>query len=187
MPMTSDQICKPRALACEENSVHDMLQRSAGRLYSVRDASITGNNETKQVSVFQLTGSVEVLNQGAEIKTVTTLTNCTAVHADLWDGTNSVKLTSDTPGAILSGAPVGTFFSKRALASDPYVVSLADECRLVEIDKKRAQPFIITQKNGADTFIRFCFTTTDTPMLFTADIFFEWRPLNGGFIEVVTP
>lgn len=172
--------------SCDKNSACDMLQRSAGRLLCVEGAVITGTG-TVNIPVLKLTGSVEILNQWAEIKTIDTLTNLTNMYADLWDGSTSVVLTKTT-GASLSGAPVGTIFSKREPATDAYDVAFADQPRLIEkATKDIINPFIVTANNSAETFIRFNFTTTDAPVLFTADIYFEWRPLDGGHIEVYTP
>ena len=47
-------------------------------------------------------------------------------------------------------------------------------------DKKSGRPFTVTQKNGADTFIRLHFTTTDTPVNFKVKIHFEYYPVNGS-------
>lgn len=179
-----DWYAKERDYGECKNCGADYGERGSGRMFEVEGATITGTGTVNQ-NVFILTGTVEIINQWAEIKSVTTLNNCTGVYADLWDGTNSVELTSSSPAATLSGAPVGTFFSKKELAANPYVVSFADQCRLIEIDKKRHQPFTITANNSATTYIRFNYQTTDTPVLFTMDVYFEWIPLNGGRITEV--
>ena len=163
------------------NSANDMFVR-AGGIKLEKTINITGTGAIT-ASVLQLTGTVKVINQWAEITAVTTLTNATNVYATLWDGTNSVDLTSD--GLTLSGAPVGSFFTKDQIASSPYSANIADECRLLETtaDRFSGRPFSITQKNGADTFIRFHLTTTDAPIDFTIKIVFEYIPANGGTLE----
>lgn len=160
------------------NSPLDFLLRESG-IAITKDINATGNGALA-VNVLQLTGSVIVREQWGLITGITTLTNLTNVYASLWDGTNSVNLTAD--GVTLSGAPVGSLFSKDQINSQPYSVSIADQCRLLETlnNPKVGRPFIITQKNGVDTFIRFHFTTTDNPVDFDLHIYFEYLPLAGG-------
>ena len=162
----------------EDNSAADMLSRTSG--YRIMtSANITGTGAVS-ANVLQLTGTVLIISQWAEIKSITTLTNMTNVYASLYDGTNSVNLTAD--GLDLSSATVGSFFTKDQVASQTYSASIADQARLLEtIDAKKAgRPFTVTQKNGADTFIRFNFTTTDNPVDIDMDIYFEFVPMNGG-------
>lgn len=156
----------------------DMLIRGSGRIIESL-AVITGTGAVA-VNVLQLTGTVLILNQWAEITEITTLTNLTNVYATLYDGTNSVDLTAD--GVDLSTAVVGSFFTKDKIASEVYSASIATQCRVLETlgDRRAGRPFLVTQKNGADTFIRFHYTTTDAPVLFTMRISFEYIPMNGG-------
>ena len=138
------------------------------------------------INVFKVHGSVQIIEQIAEIKRAGTLTNCTAVYADLYDGTNTVDLTESSTGATLSGAPVGSVFTRDQDSSNAYTVALADECRLTETanTKQLGYPFIVTQKNGADTYIRFNFTTTDDPIDFDMHIRFVWRGVDGGYLTL---
>jgi len=131
-------------------------------------------------NVLQLTGTVRITDQYATITSVTTLNNATGIYATAYDGTNSENLTSN--GAVLSGAPVGSFFTKDRETSQIYSVSLADEVRVNEVlqQNQAGKPFTVTQKNGADTFIRFHLTTTDTPVDFTVTIVFKYVPLSPG-------
>ena len=164
------------------NTGNDMLVRAAGIKIIEETVNITGTGAIT-ASLLQLTGTVKVVNQWAEITAITTLTNATNVYATLWDGTNSVDLTAD--GLTLSTATVGSFFTKDKVSTDPYSANIADQCRLLEttIDRFAGRPFAITQKNGADTFIRFHLTTTDAPIDFTIKIVFEYIPANGGTLE----
>jgi len=164
------------------NSGYEFLKRGTG-LIMEKEVRITGTG-VLQIPVFKVTGSVRVLNQWAIITEVTTLNNMTDVYADTWDGTTSVKLTK-TPGAVLSGAPVGTFFTKDKDSTNIYSVSLANQVRVLEATNKIAVPFVVTQKNGADTFIRFNFTTTDSLIDFKMHVWFVYYPLNGGILEFV--
>jgi len=160
------------------NCVGEMIARNSGyHIDKEIDISATGS---QTVNVLQLTGTVVITNQWAQITDVTTLTNLTGMYADLYDGTNSVALTDD--GAVLSGAPAGTFFTKDKISSEVYSVNMSDECRMLEtlLDKKSGRPFTITQKNNTDTFIRLHFTTTDAPVVFSVKIHFEFYPVNGS-------
>lgn len=167
-----------------DNSGWCFMKRSAGLLLSVEDAVMTGTGSVV-VNVFKFTGTILVLNQWAQITEITTLTNLTNMYSTIYDGTNTVSLTAD--GAVLSGAPVGTFFTKNLIATGAYNVSFADECRVVEVllDKKAGRPFTVTAKTGVDNFIQFRYTTTDNPVSFKMDVWFEYIPINGGTLEVV--
>jgi hypothetical protein len=144
-----------------------------------------GGTGAQTLNVFKVHGSVRVIEQYAEIIEATTLTNCTAVYADLYDGTNTVDLTAN--GATLSGAPVGTIFTRDKVATQPYSVSVADQCRMSEVLSTPivGLPFTVTQKNGADTYIRFHYTTTDAPIDFVMLLRFCWSPVDGGYLEIV--
>ncbi len=143
-----------------------------------------GGTGAQTVNVFKVTGSVKILSQHAIIKRVGTLTNLTNMYATLYDGTNTVNLTAD--GATLSGLPVGTLFAKDKVAAEVYSVSDASQCRLLETlsDRFVGRPFIVTAKNGADTFIRFHYTTTDNPVDFDMEIHFEYELMNDSTLEL---
>jgi hypothetical protein len=164
------------------NSPIEILSRD-GRIIET-EAHIIGNNDSYKINIFKVTGTVRIVNQFAVIKEITNLTNMTNVYADLWDGSNSVNLTLD--GAILSGVPVGTFFTKDQNVLQEYSVSIADQVRVNEVidEKKVGKPFTVTAKNGVDSFIRFCYTT-NTILDFKMDVLFQWRAVDGGFLELV--
>lgn len=149
-----------------------------------KNIRITGTGAIT-ANIFQLTKSVRVVEQVAEIVSVTTLTNATNIYSDLYDGTNTVNLTAD--GIALSGAPVGTVFTKDKVATETYSLMLADECRMNEVlsDRRSGSPFTIVQKNGADTFIRLHLTTTDAPVDFTIHLRFIYEPVDGGRLDIL--
>ena len=161
-----------------DNSLGEMMGRSAG--YHIdKEITVTGTGAIT-ANVLQLVGTVVITNQWAEITEITTLTNLTGMYADLYDGTNIINLTAD--GAILSGMPVGTFFTKDKVSSETYSVNDASQARMLEtlIDKKSGRPFTITQKDGVDTFIRLHLTTTDAPVSFKVKVHFEYYPINSS-------
>ena len=160
------------------NSGYDMLTRGSGFEIS-KIVNITGDTNSYNTNVLQLTGTVLIVNQWAEITVTTDLTNMTGVYASLYDGTNTVNLTAD--GLVLSTATVGSFFTKDQIATEIYSSNIADQCRLLETvaNKYAGRPFIITQKNATNTYIRFNYTT-NTTLDITVRIVFEYIPLNGA-------
>ena len=75
----------------------------------VKVSATIGGTGAQTVNVFQFTGTIAIVDQYAEITRVGTLTNLTNMYASIYDGTNAVNLTAD--GAVLSGAPVYSFFT----------------------------------------------------------------------------
>jgi hypothetical protein len=181
-PLINDYITD-NILSRNKNTLFGAAYRIAGKHIWVEDAHITANNETKNINIFKVTGSVTVMNQWAEITEVTALTNCTNVYADLWDGTVSIDLTS--PGAIFSNLVSGSFFKKAEDCTQQYLVSNANQCRMIEpTSKELSVPFIVTQKSGVDTFIRFNLTT-NTNLDFKMSVWFEYLPVDGGTLTLV--
>lgn len=172
----------PNTHSC--NSGWDLLERGGGRHLEILNATITGTG-TVNTNVLKVTGTVQVISQWAIITEVTTLTNMTNVYADVWDGTNSVPLTKTTT-CTLSNAPVGTYFSKDLISTEPYTVNMADQCRMSEMPTKNfSYPFIVTANNGSTTYIRFNYTTTDNPINFKMSVYFNWLPVDGGTLTQV--
>ena len=180
VPLLTDAI---DPTCCANNSVQEILYR-VGIKTVVSSVNITGNNDSYNTNVFLLAGAVTVLEQYAVITAVTDLTNMTDVYADLWDGTNSVPLTK-TPGLDLSGYSVGSFFTKDEVATSTYSSMNADQCRMLEAGFRTAgRPFTVNAKNGANTYIRFNYTT-NTTLDFTMDIYFYHRVLDSGSLTLV--
>ncbi len=150
-----------------------------------KELAISAASGSHNVNVFKVTGSVRILEQYAEITEITTLTNLTALYSTLYDSSASVDLTAD--GAVLSGLPVGTMFTKDKAATEEYTVcSAAAGCvNETASDKKVGKPFTVTAKTGADTFIRMNFSTTDDPVSFKMLLVFEWEPIDGGGLELL--
>jgi hypothetical protein len=91
-----------------DNTPEGAIIRLGGK-HVTNTITLNANNTTANVNVFQLTGTTKIISIHGEILTKTTLTNCTNVHFDLWDGTTSVPITKTT-GADMSGYNVGAFF-----------------------------------------------------------------------------
>lgn len=164
------------------NTPFEIFEREGMRLNST--VHITGNNDSYNLNIFQVFGTVMILNQFAILTEINNITNMTGVYADIWDGLVSDLLTAN--GADLSGLPVGSWFTKDRESVEQYsVVSAATACKHeIRPAQDIGLPFQVTQKNGVDTFIRFNYTT-NTLLDFYMEIFFKWRPINGGYIELV--
>jgi len=167
-----------------DNSVEDYLTRGNGRIID-EVVTISAAAGSHTINVFQLTGSVWVMDQWAEITEVTTLTNLTNMYATLYDGTNTVTVTADD--ATISNFPVESIFGKTEDETQPYTAVDSSQCRLTVpgASKKLAYPFIITQKNGANTYLQLHITTTDDPVSSKLRLLFTWRPINGGTFELL--
>lgn len=161
-----------------DNSVCEMLCRTSG-IHIKKSITVTGTGSIT-ANVLQFTGAVLILNQWAHLTAVTTLTNATAVYADIYDGTNSALLTKAT-GCSMSGFTVGSFFYKGYASTEPYVALNADQCRMSEtIGNKVGSPFVLNPKNGVTNYIRFNLTTTDNPVNFVMEVHFEYKIMDGG-------
>lgn len=162
----------------EYNAWGDSINRTVGRKLGAV-SQITANNETKIFNIFKFTGTVRILNQWAIITDDTALTNCTNVYASVYDGTTSTNLTA--PGIDLSGAPVGSLFTKDKIAADTYSLVVADQARVLETltDKRIGRPFIVNAKSATDCYIRF-HITTNTTLDFSMQVAFEYQLFNGS-------
>jgi len=151
----------------------------------LRRTSTIGGTGTQVANIFKVTGSVEILEAHAFIKSVTTLTNLTGLYFDLYDGTNVDEITSSTVGGTLSNAPVNTMIVKNQDVTKVVTCVLTDRGRVTEIpDKHQHQPFTVTQKNGTNTYIRCHYTTTDNPVNFTIEFIVDYKVIDGGKLEL---
>lgn len=163
----------------------DDLMRQQSTEVIVVPATIGGTG-AQTVNVFEFTGSITIVDQWAEITRVGTLTNLTTMYADIWDGTAATLLTDNTPGASLSGAQVGAFFTKSASSSSAYTVHDATQADMFEsgLFTRVGYPFTITAKAGVTNYIRFHYTTTDNPVDFDMKIYFEYILMDGGTLTL---
>jgi len=107
------------------NSLLDYAERVAGEIIEV--PVTVGGTGAQVVNMFEITGTVKIYTQWAELTRVGTLLNLTGMYADVYDGINTILLTDDTPGAVLSGAPVGSFFTKDKISSQPTFLNNSKE------------------------------------------------------------
>lgn len=168
-----------------ENSVFDHLHRACGDIES-KVATLSVNNGTQSINLFQITGTVQILKIYGFITAKTTLTNLTGAHLDVYDGTIDTDITKASPGATLSGMAVGTYFAKTGLASVDLAVSNNATTIVAEATgNKLFSESEITQKLSTNTFIRFHYASTDTPINAQLTLYCEWRGMDGGTLVAV--
>lgn len=165
----------------DDNCINDLAQRAGGIKLSV-EMTVNGTGAIS-ANIFKVNGSVDIIDAYGEITEITTLTNLTNGKFFLYDGTNSVDITAD--GFSLSGVSVGSIILKTLDSSNAATIVNADQCRVTEADtsKKTHHPFMVTQKNGADTYLKCSMSTTDNPVNFKVKFYVVYKPLDGGSLE----
>jgi hypothetical protein len=141
---------------------------------------LSANNATANVNLFKVFGSVNVKKIYGVLTAKTTLTNMTAVSFDMNDATATVQLTKND--GVMSTALVGATIAKTAVATTTASINLAATGTIIDAPLVE---FIATQKNGANTHIRFTYTTTDAPIAATMKFFVEYESINGGYLTIV--
>ncbi len=167
------------------NTTEGAVIRSGGK-HVTKTITLSANAASANVNVFQLTGTAKIVSLHGEILTATTLTNCTSVYFDLWDGTTSVPITKTT-GAAMSGFGVGSFFIKDADVASALSTLNNNQGRIKEAatGAKVNTEFLATQKISTNTYIRFNYTTTDAPINATVKVDCAWADIDSGTITAV--
>lgn len=168
-----------------DNTSEGAIIRAGGK-HSTKTITLSANATSANVNVFQITGSIKVSSLHGEILTATTLTNCTSVYFDLWDGTTSVPITKTT-GAAMSGYGVGSFFIKDSDVATALSILNNNQGRIKEAatGTRVNTEFIVTQKISTNTYIRFNYTTTDAPINATVKVDCTWSDIDSGTITAV--
>lgn len=159
--------------------------RSGGK-HVTKTITLSANATSVNVNVFLLTGAVKISSIHGELMTKTTLTNCTNVYFDLWDGTTSTAITKTT-GASMSGYNVGAFLIKDADVSSAVTILNNDQARIKEAATGATvnTEFIAIQKTATNTYIRFNYTTTDAPANATLKVDVTWVDIDNGEITAI--
>jgi len=167
------------------NDAEGAIIRAGGK-HVDKTITLSANNTSANVNVFLVTGVCKVFDVHGEIIVKTTLTNCTNVYFDLWDGTVSVPLTKTTT-ASMSGFNVGAFFIKDADVTTALTILNNNQCRINEaaVGAKEGAPFITIAKTGVATYIRFNYTTTDAPINAEVKIDLTWADIDSGIVTAV--
>lgn len=165
-----------------DNTPEGAIIRAGGK-HVTKTITLNANNTDANVNVFQLTGATKIMLLHGEVLTKTTLTNCTKVYFDLYDGTTSVPITKTT-GADMNGYNVGAFFIKDADVLTALTILNNNQARIKEAatgNRVNAE-FIAVQKTATNTYIRFNYTTTDAPIDATVKIDCHWSDIDSGII-----
>lgn len=168
------------------NSVHDFLNRVGGFAID-KTITLNANNTTQSLNIFQLTGTCSILRLYGKIIDATTLVNCTAASWDLFPTGGAAKQITAATG-VLSGAGLGSFIFKTGLAANAFALADTTDVQITEQTYEGNSvfnEFMITQKISIDTFLRFTYTTTDTPINAQIKIFCEYREIGEGTLTVV--
>lgn len=168
-----------------DNTSEGAIIRVGGK-HATKTITLSANNTSSNVNVFQLTGTAKIVSLHGEILTAATLTNCTSVYFDLWDGTTSVPITKTT-GAAMSGFGVGSFFIKDADVASALSTLQNNQARIKEAatGNRVNTEFLATQKISTNTYIRFNYTTTDAPINATVKVDCTWADIDSGTITAV--
>ena len=150
------------------------------------DKTLVANAASGTVNLWQVAKGVKVFQLGAVLLDDTTLTNMTDCGFALYDSTATVAITKLTT-LTLSTAVVGAFIAKVAGAATNAGFASAAVGGIVEAGSNPLvdYSFAVAQKNGAATFIRFNYTTTDAPINCTWRFFVEYEGIDGGSLTVV--
>jgi hypothetical protein len=157
---------------------------SFGTIRLEKRLHLQANNTTEVIQLFKLTKSVEIREIYGEV-VEGSITNLTGLRFYLDDGGPVQNMSAD--GAILSSAGPGAFFVKDDDAAEILQVNLGTSAKVIEsiAAKDTFQSLFVTAKNGTDTYICLVYTTTETPIDVKVNIYLRYRPVDGGFLEVV--
>jgi hypothetical protein len=141
---------------------------------------LSASNTSANVNLFKLTGSVKNVKIYGVLTAKTTLANMTSVYFDMYDSTAAVAITKND--GVMSTALVGAVIAKVAAATVTASINLAVTGTIIDAI---LLGFEATQKNSANTYIRFNYATTDAPIAATMKYFVEYESVNGGYLETV--
>lgn len=160
-------------------SLMGVLRRTNGSI-ATKSVTMNANNTTANVNCFQITGTVQLLRIYGILTAKTTLANCTATYFDLFDSTVAVAITKND--GVLSGMAVGTSMLK--LANNLTTAVILDNAAGAYSDLPFA-PCLVQQKTGANTYIRFNYTTTDAPANAVITVYVEYRLFGNATLTAV--
>jgi hypothetical protein len=117
-----------------------------------------GGTLTESINLFAITGTVEITSLFCEVTTVFSAGALDTAFFNLYDGAAAVAITLND--GVVSSLGVGSVFGKTGLVTETMsIISNADgvvtEHATEELVRKR---FIVTQKTGQATYIRFTYT-----------------------------
>lgn len=142
--------------------------------------TIAGSNTTEALSIFRVTGAVQITKLYGIVTTVLG-SDHDGAYFRLNDQTAQVSLTESGTGADFAGLVAGSIIAKNDLVG--VAARSADSAAGAILEEGAAgqqmfQPFIMVKKPAANTDIEYVYTTTETPTSGAIKFFCEWLPLS---------
>lgn len=142
----------------------------------VNPKTINANNTTANVQLFLIDGSVYITKLYGVVTTALG-SNHTGAYFRLNDQTAQIDLTLSTGGSTLSSFVEGSVVAKTGSAALVATVKNASAGALID---SGLTGFCFIAKNGANTYIEYTYSTTNTPTSGQIDFFVEWEPLSSS-------
>jgi len=137
-------------------------------------------------NLFKITGSVQIEYIFGDVDVVLSA-DIDDIYLEAYDGTNAVEITDNGGGGTdVSNAGVGSLIIKTEKATAGITLYNSSQVRVGENTNFRRPriPFFITQKSGADTYIRVVYSGVAT----SGKIHWhcKWEPVDeDGFVEAI--
>lgn len=137
------------------NSVDCAIHRMVGELLINEKTYNTGGGAAVTTNLFKVTGNVEIKGIWGIFTDVTNVAGLTAAFLELYDGTISPDLTL-AAGTVLTGAALGSCVEKDAVATSAITFRNSSAVSFTEVAAapRQLQSFMVTSKNGVNTYIR---------------------------------
>ena len=162
----------------------DIKTKTARRVENV-SKTINASGTTVSVIPFRATGSIYFPKLYGIVTTALGANHTTAFFR-LNDQTAQTAITLAT-GSTLSAFVAGSWLGKTDKATVAVTVKNANIGQFFEsgiTNEMIFQPFVVVQKNGANTDIEYRYSTTDAPTSGVIQFFCEWEPLSAGSLVV---
>ena len=161
------------------DSFYDYYRRAGTNLVQCRVVESQSHPAGSYSEEFAtVTGTIEVLRFWSFFYNVDDVTGApTKVHFDLYDRTNIVDITLD--GVDCTGVTVQSLLGRIDKSNAVAHLMDTDQVRIVDgaVGLELSAPLIVSAKYGADTRMRFNYTTDGTAMDFQICWQIVWRPL----------
>ena len=160
------------------DSFYHYYLKAGTRMIQCISVSGTPQAGTYSVEFSTLTGAVEVLRFWSFFYNADAVVSApTKVHYDLYDQTNVVDITLD--GVDCSGATLHSLLGRIDKSTAAVNFMDTDQVRIVDgaVGLELSAPFVASAKNGANTRVRFCYTTDGSAIDFTICHEIVWRTL----------
>jgi hypothetical protein len=142
------------------------------------EMTLDANNTTKSYNIFEVVGIIEIEEIYGHVTTALSADNTACYLGLIADGAE-VEIT-DGAGADLSSAPVGSLVARTEGAGTILNYKSSANVFLTESTNFRSPKtsFIVGQKAGTTSYIRFTHTTTDTPSSGEIHWHVKWKPIT---------